>query len=165
MAGPRPQPYKMEWQTMEGIHSHFAVWLSLIGPSHSHGSKSGKNIIFHTIYISSIHLCHSLISQKLQIIVLGLVAAVSALPTYPVRSETRQETRDKRSAEPTYPAQTTFALKQGATTVLRSQSHCVSGDGNCKRAPPLPTIPEGRGPYRSETRQEIRDKRSADPSV
>ena len=42
---------------MEGIHSHFAVWLSLIGPSHSHGSKSGKIIIiFHvndvSIYVS-----------------------------------------------------------------------------------------------------------------
>ena len=128
---------------MEGIHSHFAVWLSLIGPSHSHGSKSGKNIIFHTIYISSIHLCHSLISQKLQIIVLGLVAAASAVPTYPV--------------------QFTYGYGQGGNYVLRSQVASLPGEP--RGILPLPARPVGGIPFRSEVRQEIRDKRSADPSV
>ena len=38
----RAQTYKRHRRTEEGIHSHIAVQLSLIGQSQSHGSKSGK---------------------------------------------------------------------------------------------------------------------------
>ena len=39
---PKPQNYKMELEPEEGIHSHIAIQLNLIGQSQSHGSKSGK---------------------------------------------------------------------------------------------------------------------------
>ena len=77
----------------------------------------------------------------MQIIVLGLVAAVSALPTYPVQS--------------------TYGYGQGGSYVVRSQSDCVAGD-ECARPKPLPSRPVGGGYFRSETRQEIRNRRSAD---
>ena len=38
-AGPEPQAYKMEWRSMEGIHLHIAIQLSLIGITQNHGSK------------------------------------------------------------------------------------------------------------------------------
>ena len=80
----------------------------------------------------------------MQIIVLGLVAAVSALPNPSV--------------------QTAYGYGQGGSYVLSSSVACLPGDP-CVR-PPLPTRPVGGDPFRSEFRHHAKaNKRSADPSV
>ena len=105
------------------------------------GAISGGNRNANTVCIN---LCHSLILQTLQIIVLGLVAAVSALPNPSV--------------------QTAYGYGQGGSYVLSSSVACLPGD-LCER-PPFPTRPVGGDPSRSEFRHHAKaNKRSADPSV
>ena len=86
--------------------------------------------------------------HTLQIIVLGLVAAASASPTYPVKS--------------------TYGYSNGGGSyVVRSQIHCIPGepcgDGVLLD---LPTVPAG-GSFRTEHREPIihKSKREANPSV
>ena len=96
------------------------------------GAISGGNRNANTVCIN---LCHSLILQTLQIIVLGLVAAVSALPNPSV--------------------QTAYGYGQGGSYVLRSEVASLPGEP--RGILPLPTRPAGGSPFRSEVRQEIRD--------
>ena len=84
------------------------------------------------------YLIRLLSKHCLQILVLGLVAAVSALPNI----------IHKREANPS--VQSTYGYGQGGTYVLSSQVNCLPGHP-CERLP-LPTRLNGGDPFRSELR-------------
>ena len=97
-------------------------------------------------------LIRLLCQHCLQILVLGLVAAVSALPNI----------IQKREANPS--VQSTYGYGQGGTYVLSSQVNCLPGDP-CERLP-LPARPNGGDPFRSEFRHHAKaSKRSVDHSA
>ena len=94
--------------------------------------------------------------HKFQIIVLSLVAAVSALPslpTVPAGGSFRTETREaiihmsKREANPS--VQSAYSYGNGGSYTQLSQVICLPGDP-CE-LPTIPTRPAG-GPFRYEFR-------------